>query len=111
MKPCPPRPQGPVDYEISYNAFEGGLHIEAHLVFEYPNGRKFTSMSSYLGPHPSHAYVHEPGWLARLFGDTIDKRCERAKQQVTKWAIREIAQYKKWRVVADGQKVSSTHKD
>ena len=57
---------------------DGAITLDAHLVSD-------------LGSYFSYRKVHEPGWVARLFGSTLVERLEAARQQVNDDCVRQWA--------------------
>lgn len=79
----------PATYQVKVQPVGDHLKVEARMLYCW-EGKLFRSGVAWRGPHPSLVYVSEPGWIARLFGDTIEARIERAKVSVTRWAEREM---------------------
>lgn len=80
----------PAAYRVTVQPVGDHLKVEARMLYKW-NSKLLRSGMAWRGPHPSLVYVSEPGWIARLFGDTIEARIERAKQSVARWAERELA--------------------
>lgn len=95
----PPLPYDapPVTYEVKVSQVADFLLVEAHLLYRFGDGLlpEFNT-----GPAASSVYVDEPCWLFRMFGDTTEKRLERAKSSVARWAERELVKKQRLAVAA-----------
>lgn len=85
--PCGP----PETYEVTVSPISDFVYVQATLLHPWPaEGGGTVLRADMLDWEGSHRYVNPPCWLFRMFGDTLDRRIERAKHAVSAWAEREI---------------------
>lgn len=93
--PDVPLPIGPLRYRMVVEPAGDRIHVEVRLLYDWPRRDGLLSRELKVAPYRqiylSSAYVSEPCWLFRLMGDTVEKRVERAKRRVSRWAEGVIA--------------------